>query len=279
MGFELGPEIIDFIAGSVAGAVSVAVGQPFDTVKVRIQTSMEYKGPVDCVQKIVKQEGFNKLFSGMLPPLITMSALNAVIFTTYGHINRLLSKEDEKSSLVNMFISGSVAGVAQSFLQCPTELVKIKLQAKTERKQSMMRILNNIYHSQGIKGFFRGYESTLYRDTPGYGVYFATYYFMMEKLENCSGKPIASFISGGIAGAASWIITYPFDIIKSQVQMSNPEVPVKNIFLLFKDISQKQGGYKIFYRGLGTTIVRSIPVNAVLFPVYEACVFMLGQDK
>ena len=34
MGIELSPEIIDFVAGSVAGAVSVAVGQPFDTVKV-----------------------------------------------------------------------------------------------------------------------------------------------------------------------------------------------------------------------------------------------------
>jgi hypothetical protein len=34
MDWDLTPEVIDFIAGSVAGAVSVAVGQPFDTVKV-----------------------------------------------------------------------------------------------------------------------------------------------------------------------------------------------------------------------------------------------------
>jgi hypothetical protein len=38
MGIELSPEIIDFVAGSVAGAVSVAVGQPFDTVKVSTTT-------------------------------------------------------------------------------------------------------------------------------------------------------------------------------------------------------------------------------------------------
>ena len=34
MGYDLSPAVVDFIAGSIAGAVSVAVGQPFDTVKV-----------------------------------------------------------------------------------------------------------------------------------------------------------------------------------------------------------------------------------------------------
>ena len=35
MGFDLSAEIVDFVGGSVAGAVSVVVGQPFDTVKVK----------------------------------------------------------------------------------------------------------------------------------------------------------------------------------------------------------------------------------------------------
>lgn len=52
MGFDLSPEIVDFVAGSVAGAVSVAVGQPFDTVKVNFWTEilMTYKLHTDITR-------------------------------------------------------------------------------------------------------------------------------------------------------------------------------------------------------------------------------------
>lgn len=68
MVWGLSNEAIDFIAGSMGGFVAVMVGQPFDTVKVRIQTSTKYKGPADCFRQIIKNEGPRTLFSGMLAP-------------------------------------------------------------------------------------------------------------------------------------------------------------------------------------------------------------------
>mmetsp|Transcript_11422 Transcript_11422/g.18597 ORF Transcript_11422/g.18597 Transcript_11422/m.18597 type:complete len:282 (+) Transcript_11422:74-919(+) len=274
---ELSPEVIDFVAGSIAGAVSVAVGQPFDTVKVRIQTSMEYKGPMDCFRKIMKQEGFSKLFSGMLPPLATSSLVNAIIFSTYGYVNKLLMQGEEKPTVANIYLSGCVAGFAQTFIACPCELVKIKLQEKTEGKQSMRKVVKSVFRSQGFRGFFRGYESTFYRDTPAFGAYFLSYSLMMDQLEQPLGSVMAAFVSGGAAGAVSWGIIYPMDIVKSKVQMSSFDVPVKNTFTLIRDIYNAHG-MKALYRGCGTTIVRSFPVNAVLFPVYETCVLLLGND-
>ena len=40
-------------AGTVAGVAGIVAGQPFDTVKVRLQTSVPgtYSGPLDCVKK------------------------------------------------------------------------------------------------------------------------------------------------------------------------------------------------------------------------------------
>jgi len=40
------------------------------------------------------------------------------------------------------------------------------------------------------------------------------------------------------------------------------------MFYQFKNL-YKQNGLKYFVRGLGTTCVRGIPVNAVLFPTVE----------
>jgi solute carrier family 25 carnitine/acylcarnitine transporter 20/29 len=237
---------------------------------------MDYKGPVDCFQKIVKQEGFSKLFSGMLPPLATSSIVNAIIFSTYGYLNKLLTVGDEKPSISTIYISGCVAGFTQTFIACPCELVKIKLQEKTEGKQSMRKVIKNIFRSQGFRGFFRGYESTFYRDTPAFGAYFLSYSMMMERLEQPLGSVMAAFISGGAAGAVSWGIIYPMDIVKSKIQMSSFDVPVKSTYAMIRDIYSAHG-IKALYRGCGTTIIRSFPVNAVLFPVYETCVLLLGN--
>jgi solute carrier family 25 carnitine/acylcarnitine transporter 20/29 len=239
---------------------------------------MDYKGPMDCFKKIMKHEGFAKLFSGMLPPLATSSIVNAIIFSTYGYVNKMLSVGEEKPTLANIYVSGCVAGFMQTFIACPCELVKIKLQAKSEGKQSMRKVVNNIFRAQGFRGFFRGYESTFYRDTPAFGAYFLSYYLMMDQLEKPLGSVMAAFISGGAAGAVSWGVIYPMDIVKSKIQMSSLDVPVKSTYAMIRDI-YKAKGMKALYRGCGTTILRSFPVNAVLFPVYETCVLLLGSDQ
>lgn len=49
----------DIIAGTTGGIAQVLVGQPFDIVKVRVQTSPPgmYSGVGDCVLKTFKNEG------------------------------------------------------------------------------------------------------------------------------------------------------------------------------------------------------------------------------
>ena len=46
-------------AGTVAGVAGIVAGQPFDTVKVRLQTAATgfYTSPLDCVRKVVKYVG------------------------------------------------------------------------------------------------------------------------------------------------------------------------------------------------------------------------------
>ncbi|MBM6385097.1 MAG: MC/SLC25 family protein [Paenibacillus sp.] len=50
----------DLIAGTVGGWAQVIVGQPLDTIKVRLQTQPSpplYKNATDCFRQLVKQEG------------------------------------------------------------------------------------------------------------------------------------------------------------------------------------------------------------------------------
>ena len=50
----------DIIAGTIGGWSQVLVGQPLDTVKVRMQTQPSppiYRNATDCIQQLVRQEG------------------------------------------------------------------------------------------------------------------------------------------------------------------------------------------------------------------------------
>jgi hypothetical protein len=71
----------DLIAGGVAGSASVIVGHPFDTIKVRIQTS---SGSGSLASTATSFGGLSSLFRGMGAPLVSASAVNALIFSSYG---------------------------------------------------------------------------------------------------------------------------------------------------------------------------------------------------
>ena len=58
---------VDFIAGSISGAFGQFVGHPFDTVKVRMQTSpgLYNRGTINAVRLICVRESPLALFQGV----------------------------------------------------------------------------------------------------------------------------------------------------------------------------------------------------------------------
>ena len=56
----------NILCGAVGGLCSLAVGHPFDTVKVRMQRARGRAPPAwGCAKDIVAQEGARGLYSGM----------------------------------------------------------------------------------------------------------------------------------------------------------------------------------------------------------------------
>lgn len=70
----------------------------------------------------------------MLFPFVTTGAINSILFGIYGNHLRQLRRvchsdyQREQLEYQNMFIAGSIAGFVQSFIACPIELVKVRLQ-------------------------------------------------------------------------------------------------------------------------------------------------------
>lgn len=89
-------------------------------------------------------------------------------------------------SLLGNATAGFLAAFFSSFTLCPTELIKCKLQALHEMKQSERvtpyQLTRNILKTEGVRGMFRGLTPTFAREMPGYFFFFGGYEMTREFL-------------------------------------------------------------------------------------------------
>lgn len=125
----------DLTAGTIGGAAQLICGHPFDTIKVKLQSQPtplpgqppKYSGAFDAVKQTIAAEGPRGLYKGMGAPLATVAAFNAVLFTVRGQMESVVRSHPDAPLTVNQqFVCGAGAGVAVSFLACPTELIKCR---------------------------------------------------------------------------------------------------------------------------------------------------------
>src|SRR5690554_4737567 len=110
-----------FISGGVGGMCLVAAGHPLDLIKVRLQTSNEYKGLIDCAKRTVASDGVKGLYRGMLAPLAGVTPIYAVIFWGYD-IGQKMSRwaynqsATEQLSLGQIMFAGGFSAIPATFL-------------------------------------------------------------------------------------------------------------------------------------------------------------------
>ena len=98
--------------------------------------------------------------------------------------------------------------------------------------------------------------------------------------EGSSQAPIyAAFLAGGIAGSNSWLFTYPVDYIKTVMQSQDlGNLKYRNMWQCAV-AQHKKEGYQAFFKGLGITMLRSFPVNAVAFFSFEYMMRVMGWKR
>lgn len=77
-----------------------------------------------------------------------------------------------------------------------------------------------------------------------------------------------TLMAGGFAGTFSWVLSIPFDVVKSRLQVDGMDGKPK--YLNAVDCMKKSyndEGMKFFTRGLTSTLLRAFPMNAVCFYV------------
>ena len=216
---------------------------------------------------------------------------------------------------LKIFACGSAAGALQAFVICPMEHIKCRLQIQSlsppppppppttttttiiaaskpiHRPTGPIELTKSIIKQHGLfRGLYRGMGVTLWRETPAFGMYFATYDAIKERVEKVlddsnASHPIpshahawaASALAGGLSGAWTWVIIYPFDVIKTSIQTSALERRLRKSMWTVGYELVVEHGWRHMFRGLGVTLIRAFPVNAIIFPTYEFVLLQLGD--
>ncbi|XP_059656788.1 mitochondrial carnitine/acylcarnitine carrier-like protein [Cornus florida] len=290
----------DLTSGTVGGAAQLIVGHPFDTIKVKLQSQPtplpgqppKYAGAMDAVRQTLAAEGPRGLYKGMGAPLATVAVFNAVLFTVRGQMEALLRSQPGVPLTVNQqMVAGAGAGVAVSFLACPTELIKCRLQAQSALADTgsagvavkyggPMDVARHVIRSAGMGGLFKGLVPTLAREVPGNAAMFGVYEALKQYLaggQDTSGLGRGSLIvAGGLAGASFWVSVYPTDVVKSVIQVDDYKNPkFSGSIDAFRKIMASEG-VKGLYKGFGPAMARSVPANAACFLAYEMTRSSLG---
>ncbi|XP_078231460.1 mitochondrial ornithine transporter 1 isoform X6 [Callithrix jacchus] len=232
---------IDLTAGAAGGTACVLTGQPFDTMKVKMQTFPElYRGLTDCCLKTYSQVGFRGFYKGTSPALIANIAENSVLFMCYGFCQQVVRK---------------VAGLD-----------------KQAKLSTVWSVIKSVLRKDGPLGFYHGLSSTLLREVPGYFFFFGGYELSRSFFASGRSKdelgPVPLVLSGGVGGICLWLAVYPVDCIKSRIQVLSMSGKQAGFIRTFISVVKNEG-IMALYSGLKPTMIRAFPANGALFLAYE----------
>ena len=233
-----------------------------------------YKGSVDAVFKISRQEGVTSLWNGCTPTLLQIVPSAIAYFTLYDFLKtRGQADVSEKYRAFVPSCAGVVARFVNVSLFSPIELVRTKAQSEVRLNYGQLRqVLLDQVRSKGVPSLWAGASSQLLRDVP----FTLVYWFIQDKVKNMLiEQDRGTFFSncgGAFAGASvASVISHPFDVAKTQIQANfggQNKLLGKTPLLVMKNI-YKTDGLRGYYVGLMPRMVKLVPSCAVMITTYE----------
>ena len=119
---------------------------------------------------------------------------------------------------------------------------------------------------------YHGYQATVFREIPGNIAWFGAYEFVIRALTPPGQKreSLPSYypaIAGALGGMGYWLSMFPIDTVKSRIQSGVGAAGGSFSGVFMKILTSE--GLRGLYAGMGVTLARALPSNALIFTVYE----------
>ncbi|XP_010518303.1 PREDICTED: mitochondrial carrier protein MTM1 isoform X2 [Camelina sativa] len=215
----------------------------------------QYKGTLDVFCKIIRQEGFSRLWRGTNASLALAVPTVGIYMPCYDYFrNRMEGFTTEKSPTLTPYVP-LVAGIIARSLACiscyPVELAKTRMQAfkGTQRDvklpgvwKTLVDVINPVKGSsngQNYRMLWTGLGAQLARDVPFSAICWSILEHTRRSIfsfigeEPRAGSIIgANFTAGFVAGGVAAAVTCPLDVAKTRRQIEvviNSSPPLRQV--------------------------------------------------
>ncbi|CAG8475810.1 12051_t:CDS:2 [Ambispora leptoticha] len=301
--------IAHLTAGAISGLSSCVLLQPFDLLKTRLQQERQFRNQlqnlssaklspmnsvlVSTVKNIIAKDSITGLWRGTVPTIFRNVPGSALYFLTLSEIRQLFKQYSRLhttalsgsgsslpviSSRDNLIAGMTARGIA-GLIVMPATVIKVRYESSFYSYKSVWSAATSILKTEGFKGFFYGYGATVLRDAPQAGLY--VLFYERAKLwiganSYAIASPIIHSSSALFAGISATILTQPFDMVKTRMQLKpldyrNMLQAARKVFLIPSDYFQEEG-FLGFFDGITMRLARKPVQSAVAWTIYEEIV-------
>lgn len=281
------------VAGTAAGTFATLILHPLDVIKIRfavhdgIHGTPKYTGILNALKTIYKVEGFKGLYRGVTPNLCGAGASWGLYFFFYNSIKNFIQGGNVNVPIGAGYhlLAASQAGFTTLLITNPLWVTKTRMCLQFDKDdkcyKSMWDCLGQIYKSDGIRGFYKGLVPGIFGVSHG-AVQFMVYEEMKNQYQHYNKLPISKKLGtieyltfSATSKLLAVLVTYPYQVVRARLQ--NQHYSYNSASDCVTKIIQYEG-WKGFYKGMGTNLIRVIPATMITFIVYENVSYILLKN-
>eukprot|EP00961_Rhodomonas_salina_P146759 1975895-Rhodomonas_salina.3 len=293
---QLDPNVVNFVVGAAAGAISSVAVFPIELAKTKMQNAREaeekkrYSSTLNTMVNIVQERGPFALWSGVLPVVLGSAPEAAIQLATHSFLIACVASaaSGQDIPLSYQIFAGAMSGVTTIIATNPMEVLRLK--ASKDGDTTMVENIQEL----GLAGLFKGCGATWLRDVPFSAIYFPVYAYVkaFAAAAHVDGPTWeAALIAGMVSGFAASFLTTPCDVIKTRVQsgfaVEDELFPIQQSYTrqiaYFAPAQEPESclrrtaqnmleteGWETFFSGAGARVGKLGPGMAITLVVYEA---------
>ncbi|GAY51383.1 mitochondrial carrier protein MTM1 [Citrus sinensis] len=263
-----------------------------------------YKGTLDLFYKVVRQEGFARLWRGTYASLALSVPTVGIYLPCYDGFRNLMENfTTGNAPMLTPYVPLVAGSVARSLacISCyPIELARTRMQAFTETQSGVkppgvwktlvgvvnpLKSRNSSQKLQNYRILWTGVGAQLARDVPFSAICWSTLEPIRRSILSLVGDDArvtsilgANFTGGFVAGSIAAAATCPLDVSRTRHQIEKD--PTRALNMTTRQTLMeiwRDGGMKGLFTGVGPRVARAGPSVGIVVSFYEVVKYALYQ--
>lgn len=175
--------------------------------------------------------------------------------------------------VITSLIAGATAGALAKTTIAPLDRTKINFQINKDVPYSFraaLLFLHKTYTHEGFLALWRGNSATMARIIPYSAIQFTAHeqWKKLLQVDLHDDTKVRRFMAGALAGITSQSLTYPLDLARARMAVTDKYSGYRTLREVFVKIWQCEGP-RTLYRGYWATILGVIPYAGTSFFTYD----------